>query len=235
MGVPLYLRIQQYVREKISSGEWPADQLIPSEAELSRQFGCSRITVTNALRELAKEGLIYRIQGKGTFAAPRVPPSGLYEQPGLFQSALSLEDMSLPGEHECVSVRVEAPGREVAGLLRLKPGQEVISIVRLKYVEGKPFSVEKVYLPHLLFLSVLEQQLEELPFGEIARRCDIDVGRSYISSEPVICEADVGELLGISGGEPILQFCIEIYDTRETPIACEMTYTKGRRERIPLQ
>lgn len=68
MGVPLYLRIQQYVREKISSGEWPADQLIPSEAELSRQFGCSRITVTNALRELAKEGLIYRIQGKGTFA-----------------------------------------------------------------------------------------------------------------------------------------------------------------------
>jgi GntR family histidine utilization transcriptional repressor len=43
---------------------------MPSEAELVVQFGVSRMTVNRALRELNDSGMVNRVQGVGTFAAP---------------------------------------------------------------------------------------------------------------------------------------------------------------------
>ena len=55
MGIPIYMRIQQFILDKIKSGEWAPGATIPTEAELGRQFGCSRVTVAMALRELVTE------------------------------------------------------------------------------------------------------------------------------------------------------------------------------------
>ncbi|WP_037290957.1 GntR family transcriptional regulator [Saccharibacillus sacchari] len=64
---PLYLRIRNHFKDRIASRELTEDEKIPTEKELMRQFGVSRITVVNALTELAKEGWIYRIPGRGTY------------------------------------------------------------------------------------------------------------------------------------------------------------------------
>lgn len=234
MGVPIYMRIQQYIKAKISSGEWEQGCLIPTEAELSREFGCSRITVTTALRELVKDGIIYRIQGKGTYVSEQPASRNLYEKAHMVQTELSLEAMSIPGEHRCEEVRVEHPSKEVAEILHLEPEQKVIVIVRLKYVEEAPFSVEMVYLPELQYLPVLENHMEEENFSKISEACGIKVGKSFISSEPVLCPPDVGELLKIPAGAPILNFQIEIYDTREKPTACEILYTRGKSGKVQL-
>ncbi len=66
-SVPLYKQIKRYIRERIRSGEWPADHLVPSEHTLLKEFNTSRMTVNRALRELVDEGLIVRVQGLGTF------------------------------------------------------------------------------------------------------------------------------------------------------------------------
>ena len=65
-----YAKVKQYLKQQLASGRWPPDALMPSEAELVAQFGVSRMTVNRALRELQNEGLIERVQGVGTFAAP---------------------------------------------------------------------------------------------------------------------------------------------------------------------
>ncbi|MEF3307691.1 GntR family transcriptional regulator [Paenibacillus sp. GYB004] len=66
---PLYRQIKEYVRNQIEQSVWLANDKIPSENEMAGQFKVSRITIKNALQELIEEGLIYRIQGKGTFVA----------------------------------------------------------------------------------------------------------------------------------------------------------------------
>lgn len=79
--VPLYTQIYNYVSDGIKAGQWPPAGRLPSEKELSEQFNVSRITVKKALGQLIEEGLIYRIQGKGTFVAV-----GQNGEPALYKS-----------------------------------------------------------------------------------------------------------------------------------------------------
>ncbi|MEK3915613.1 GntR family transcriptional regulator [Paenibacillus sp. FSL H7-0331] len=69
---PLYSQIRDYILEHIHQNKWQANDRLPTEAELAKQFGVSRFTVKNALSDLVKEGLIYRIQGKGSFISQAV-------------------------------------------------------------------------------------------------------------------------------------------------------------------
>jgi GntR family transcriptional regulator of arabinose operon len=64
---PLYIQIQNHFRELINSRQLQEDDKIPTEKEVLEQFNVSRITVANAMNELAREGWIYRIPGRGTY------------------------------------------------------------------------------------------------------------------------------------------------------------------------
>ncbi|MCQ6560763.1 GntR family transcriptional regulator [Paenibacillus mendelii] len=64
---PLYSQVRDYVRDQIQQGKWKEGHRLPSETQLSRQFDVSRITIRSALTQLVDEGIIYRIQGRGSF------------------------------------------------------------------------------------------------------------------------------------------------------------------------
>ncbi len=66
---PLYAQIKRYVTDNILSGEWPAFSQLPSENELVKKLGVSRMTVHRALRELTNEGYLDRVQGVGTYVS----------------------------------------------------------------------------------------------------------------------------------------------------------------------
>jgi len=79
--IPLYKQIYEYMLENIKSGTWHADKPIPSENEISRQFKVSRITIKQAFDMLVEKGIVYRIQGRGTFIS--IDQSG---EPVLFRA-----------------------------------------------------------------------------------------------------------------------------------------------------
>src|SRR5215475_7370352 len=67
--VPLYYQVQHTISQRISRGEYAPGTQLPSESELSRELGVSRVTVREALRVLAQENLLVKAQGRGTFVA----------------------------------------------------------------------------------------------------------------------------------------------------------------------
>ena len=67
--VPLYTQIKEILRTRILDGTYKAHEQMPSESELTRSFEVSRITVRQALGDLQKEGLIFKIHGKGTYVS----------------------------------------------------------------------------------------------------------------------------------------------------------------------
>ncbi|MCT1401224.1 GntR family transcriptional regulator [Paenibacillus sp. p3-SID867] len=67
--MPLYQRVQEYIRDLISSQVLKVGDRIPTEKELMERFGVSKITVVNALAGLVNEKIITRVPGKGTFVS----------------------------------------------------------------------------------------------------------------------------------------------------------------------
>ena len=74
----LHDHIVGHLRDRIVGGAWPPGHRIPSEAELTQQFACSRMTVNKALSQLAAAGLIERRRKAGSFVTmPRARPAVL--------------------------------------------------------------------------------------------------------------------------------------------------------------
>lgn len=67
-----YSEIEEYIMDKIHTGEWPVGYMIPKEVELCEQFGVSRSTVRTAMLRLVQEGHLKRVKRKGTFVTAPV-------------------------------------------------------------------------------------------------------------------------------------------------------------------
>jgi GntR family transcriptional regulator len=74
-GTPYMLTIAAQLaamlRTPIASGELAPNQPIPGESTLMRQYGVARETARKAVRALVSEGLVYVVQGRGTYVAAR--------------------------------------------------------------------------------------------------------------------------------------------------------------------
>jgi GntR family transcriptional regulator len=66
---PIYIQIAQAVVQMAREGTIHYGEQVPSERELAERYSVSRLTARQAIDELVKRGLAYRMQGKGTFLA----------------------------------------------------------------------------------------------------------------------------------------------------------------------
>lgn len=126
-----YAQIKEYILQKIHTGEWAVDSMIPTEMQLCEQFGVSRPTVRTALLKLVEEGHLIRVKGKGTFVTrPRI-----LEESTVFIESFCKE--MLERGYEITTEVLE---------LRKVPSQEpfkefletetVIKLTRLRYVKA---------------------------------------------------------------------------------------------------
>ena len=70
-AVPLYEQMMMMLRERLDNHVLDAGEKLPSEAELCKSYGVSRITVRRAIDELVEEGYLEKKQGKGTFVTQK--------------------------------------------------------------------------------------------------------------------------------------------------------------------
>jgi DNA-binding GntR family transcriptional regulator len=115
------------------NGDYPPGTQIHSENELSGEMGVSRVTVREALRDLVRENLLVKVQGKGTFVAQSISPA----MPRMKLTGF-LED--LYDQIQKVGVRTaEIDRTPVTDDLRkvLGLGQEVSELVRIRSAAGR--------------------------------------------------------------------------------------------------
>ena len=69
--VPIYEQIEEQIRTQILEGETEENEQLPSIRQLARDLKISVITTTRVYNDLADEGFIISVAGKGYFVAPR--------------------------------------------------------------------------------------------------------------------------------------------------------------------
>jgi GntR family histidine utilization transcriptional repressor len=138
-----YAQVKDYLRSELERGRWAAGELMPSEAELTSQFGVSRMTVNRALRELQSAGLVNRLQGVGTFAAhiDRVSTS-------LTIRDIHQEILDRGHHHTAVVhlVRAEKVDDALAARFNLAPGAQVFHSQIVHLENGVPLQYEDRYV-----------------------------------------------------------------------------------------
>ena len=65
-AMPPYRQVAAWLRQHITSGEWPPGKRLPSEQQVMGMTGVSRGTARRAVRLLAAEGLVVTTPGRGT-------------------------------------------------------------------------------------------------------------------------------------------------------------------------
>ncbi|MDE1997036.1 MAG: histidine utilization repressor [Rhizobiaceae bacterium] len=136
---PLYAGVKQMILDRIHSGEWPPKHRVPSENELVLDLGVSKMTANRALRELANEGELVRIQGVGSFVAERKGYSALFEVRNI------AEEIAERGHVHQASVIVlaqETASPEVADALELEIGAAVFHSLIVHSENGVPVQIE---------------------------------------------------------------------------------------------
>lgn len=151
--LPKYQLLAQQIRSQYiaPAGEHTA---LPAERTLQTTFAVSRDTVRRAFKELEAQGLIYQVQGSGTFVAPR----------GVAHKAPSLrsftDDMSKRGHtpHSLTLLchLVEAPLGIQRDLQLLGP-EKVIEIRRLRQADGSPIALETAFFLPAAFAHMQPQ------------------------------------------------------------------------------
>jgi DNA-binding GntR family transcriptional regulator len=135
--LPRYYQLKELIRDKIRQQEWQPGTAIPSERELVGRYGMSRMTVRQALTELANEGVLHREQGKGTFVSQDLHPQSLMRLSGFTEL---IEAQGQQPTTQVLSAQMWPADKRVAQALCLRPGLPVFRLHRLRFATGKPLA-----------------------------------------------------------------------------------------------
>ena len=227
--VPLYEQIHQTLRQTIITGKVTPGEAVPSERELSEQFGVSRMTARQALRALRQEGLVYRERGLGTFVARRKMDVHTRNLIGFTEE---MTQRGLRPSSKVISIRRETASRQKADELGLEFGSEVFRLERLRLADGTPMAYEVTFVPAALCPELDQRDLEKNSLYWILEK---EYGVRLQSAEEVLeasCASGVeARYLSIKPSAPLLVVHRVVYSDTNQPIESVKTIYRADRYR----
>ncbi len=135
-SVPLYYQLANLLSQKILTAELRTGDRLPTEVELVQQYGISRITVRQALRQLEEDGLIRREVGRGTFVTEYRPFTGALKVEGSLDDIISLSQNPVK-VIDVKTVKAEPDDAETLGIPLRAP---IVRATRIRLFNDEPYS-----------------------------------------------------------------------------------------------
>lgn len=221
-GRSKYLRVADELIESIKTLD-PHDSL-PSERDLMQTFGVSRMTIRRAIEQLGRQGIVYQVQGSGTFVTD---PEVVTKTLRLTSFTEDMERRGLTPSSSTLSSSVEPASGEVARRLHLEPGTEVLRLERLRLADGEPMALETCYVPPI---GIGWTEFE--PAGSLYAQMKahgINVDRAAQTIEAVNLDRDQAHRLDQPVGAAAFRVTRVSY--RETGVPVELAATLYRGDR----
>ncbi len=205
---PLYEQLKLTLQDQIMLGEFTYGVLLPTEIQLCEKYNVSRITVRKALEELARAGLIERVQGKGTIVKKRKLAQTRLEISG-YKGMLSAQGFQV-GSRLLDKKLVTVHGNEsLIGMFELSPSSshEFWLFRRLRYLNNQPAAVMTSYVRKEMGDKMLEFELDapSVSFFELFEKI---TNRPVVDNEAVFtavgASPDIAALLHSPIGAPLI-------------------------------
>jgi GntR family transcriptional regulator len=202
----LVQRVANALREQILSGRLSAGVRLTPEAEFARNLGISRPSLREAIRILAREGLIVVKHGVGTFVTNETKPIL-----GSLELMRSMTDMirASGGEPACrdLSIDLVDPPADVAEELELASSVKLGRVRRVRLIDKRPFAVSGEYIK----LDGRQRRFEALKafaggslYEFLRQRFGLPISHSKLRMSAVAADAAIAEALELRKRAPLL-------------------------------
>ena len=223
--VPLYRQLARSVEKKIQDGSFPEGSRIPSEQELMRRFGLSRITVRQAMENLFQRNIIVRKQGLGTFVQR---PIMIQEVDDLFGFYPALLNRGLNPKTRILSYEFLTADREVREKLDLSPGEKILRFSREYLLEPALFLIIQMHIPRDLSEKwTREEAVEKNSFRLLQEKAGIRIQSSSLAIRASLAAGKIGEWLRVAKGSPILELRRLTYSAGKRPVEYAVLFFPG--------
>ncbi|PVZ09021.1 GntR family transcriptional regulator [Actinomycetospora cinnamomea] len=230
--VPLYYQLQELLKQQIESGTWRPGDMLPSEPQLARHLGVSRVVVRQALAILEDDHQIHRVRGRGTFVAP---PKRAFRAGGLSRQLGSSD----AGDRVLI-LDVGAPTveRSIRERLDVAEGEDVLRVTSLLTLDQTALAIA-----YSFFRRVDARWLEErlhvgrhLPEDLSLSDHGVALGRSHVSIETSQCGQFEADRFGVPHRTPVfLVLCTEYRTTASGDRPFEVARVEYRGDVVQLR
>lgn len=231
--VPKYRKIKDELMRGILSGDYSPGSCLPSESELVKRFGVSRVTIRTALDLLSEAQLVDGHQGKGHVVRnlTAIQDLGRLQGFGEIMAPLGVAARS----QVLGATQVKAPP-DVAQALQLERGAPVIRIERLRIAANLAMSMDISFFPLDIGEPLLGLDLANVDiFKLIESSLGVEIGFADIVMDVVAPEQAVRDQLGLGANETLIRIERLTYDPRCRPIDFEYLFGRADAHRFKLR
>lgn len=228
---PAYRQIQNAIRRRIDSGQLKPGNLVPSERELARIHRVSLMTARHALTELARDGLVERRHGAGTFVAP--PKVHFNKLLGYSEQMASL---GLTAHSRIIASGVVTREHEIAARLGLPPTSRLGRLERVRLAGDEPVALEVCCWPADEFPALLDASFDNTSFfAMLEHGCGVQL--AYADEEIDATDADLrtADLLQIPRGTPLLRIRQLIFSVQSHATVYVTGYYRSGRHTLRIR
>lgn len=225
-SLPVYFKVKRVIAQRISEGTYPVGSKIPSEHELSKEFGAHRLTVRHALTLLTQEGYLERFRKRGTFVAKKGEG---FEEVGLHGFFDDLLHHVGKFKTKKVQISTRKPPPPVAALYGLDRNRDRIKVIkRVRYLGEIPAAFTINYLPLQVGNRINKEDFYRMPLLQIFKeKLNIPLGEALQSIEASVADHEIAEALKISPGTEILLMQRTFFTKQEKPFDFVQTFYRG--------
>jgi GntR family histidine utilization transcriptional repressor len=222
-----YQTIKRSIVQSIESGHYTTGQVLPSEHDLCRSFGVSRMTVNRAMRELAAEHLVRRVPGVGSFVASPQPQSDLLE---IRNIAAEIAARGHRHRAEIFCLEQTLPPASAALAFALAPGEPVFRSAILHYEQDEPIQFEDRLINPIMAPAYLAQDFTRTtPNVYLSAVAPMQQGEHVVQA--IAAPGDIATHLRLEPGAPCLLVSRRTW-SRGMLVAIAQLYHPGSRFRL---
>jgi GntR family transcriptional regulator len=221
-NIPFYLQIKSSLISMMS--EMEADQMIPSEPELSKKFGVSRGTVKQAILELVQEGLVYRVQGKGTFIAPPKIKRSFSTLPSFTDD---IRQLGYKPFNKVISFETIGAPVYISSKLLLPTGTLLYRYSRLICTDYMPLALVTSYIRMDLYNDLKVDKIINSLYDCMKKNYDHAPTKANDTYMPINATSEQARYLGLKEGAAIFYSERIAYLDNDLPVEFVESYIRG--------